>query len=245
MTTIKYKVIMKKFLFMLPILAVCFASCEKDKGTEAGGVTEDGIIIFKDQNFLDALLKVLEIEVFDPSIGDDIGATMDIDKNKDGQISLDEAKETKALNLYDGETEYGNIVDMSEIKYFTSLVDLRCYYNRITSLDVSENVDLLVLACYDNQLTSLNVSKNTKLISLGCDTNKLTTLDISHNTELTDLTCFDNQLTSLDVSNNTALEFLNCSNNPLKILTISESQQNASWLNDVKAEYPDIEIIVK
>ena len=235
----------KILLLALPLLAVCFASCEKNKGTEAGGVTEDGIIIFKDQNFLDALLKVLEIEVFDPSIGDDIVATMDIDKNKDGQISLDEAKETKALNLYDGETEYGNIVDMSEIKYFTSLVDLRCYYNRITSLDVSENIDLLILACYDNQLTSLNVSKNTKLISLGCDTNNLTSLDISHNIALTDLTCFDNQLTSLDVSNNTALEFLDCSNNPLQILTISESQKNASWLNDVKSEYPNIEIIVK
>ena len=187
----------------------------------------------------------MEIGVFDPSSGDDIVATMDIDKNKDGQISVDEAKETKALNLYDGETEYGNITDISEIRYFTSLVDLRCYYNRITSLDVSENVDLLVLACYDNQLTSLNVSKNTKLISLGCDTNNLTSLDISHNIALTDLTCFDNQLTSLDVSNNTALEFLDCSNNPLETLTISESQQNASWLNDVKAEYPDIEIIVK
>lgn len=237
---------MKKILILaLPLMVMCFASCEKDKGTEAGGVTEDGIIVFKDQNFLDALLKVMEIGVFDPSSGDDIVATMDIDKNKDGQISVDEAKETKALNLYDGETEYGNITDISEIRYFTSLVDLRCYYNRITSLDVSENADLLVLACYDNQLTSLNVSKNTKLISLGCDTNKLTTLDISHNTELTDLTCFDNQLTSLDVSNNTALEFLDCSNNPLKILTISESQQNASWLNDVKTEYPDIEIIVK
>ena len=226
-------------------MVMCFASCEKGKGTEAGGVTEDGIIIFKDQNFLDALLKVMEIEVFDPSFGDDIVATMDIDKNKDGQISVDEAKETKALNLYDGETEYGNITDMSEIRYFTSLVDLRCYYNRITSLDVSENVDLLVLACYDNQLTNLNVSKNTKLISLGCDTNKLTSLDISHNTELTDLTCFNNQLTSLDVSNNTALKFLDCSNNPLQTLTISASQQNASWLDDIKEEYPDIEIIVK
>lgn len=237
---------MKKILLLaLPLMVMCFASCEKGKGTEAGGVTEDGIIIFKDQNFLDALLKVMEIEVFDPSFGDDIVATMDIDKNKDGQISVDEAKETKALNLYDGETEYGNITDMSEIRYFTSLVDLRCYYNRITSLDVSENVDLLVLACYDNQLTNLNVSKNTKLISLGCDTNKLTSLDISHNTELTDLTCFNNQLTSLDVSNNTALKFLDCSNNPLQTLTISASQQNASWLDDIKEEYPDIEIIVK
>ena len=235
----------KMLLFALPLMVMCFASCEKDNGTEAGGVTEGGIIVFKDQNFLNALLKVMEIEVYDPSLGNDVVATMDIDKNKDGQISLDEAKGTKALNLYDEETDYGNITDISEIKYFTSLTDLRCYYNRLTSLDVSENTDLLVLACYDNQLTSLDISKNTKLISLGCDTNNLTSLDISHNIALTDLTCFDNQLTSLDVSNNTALEFLDCGNNPLKTLTISKSQESASWLNDVKAEYPDIEIIVK
>ncbi len=41
------------------------------------------------------------------------------------------------------------------------------------------------------------------------------------------------------------LEDLWCSGNPLETLTISESQRNASWLNNVKAEYPDIEIIVK
>lgn len=44
MTTIKYKVIMKKFLFMLPILAVCLASCEKDNKELSG----DDIIPFKD-----------------------------------------------------------------------------------------------------------------------------------------------------------------------------------------------------
>ena len=113
---------MKKILLLaLPLMAMCFASCEKDKGTEASGVTEDGIIIFKDQNFLDALLKVMEIEVFDPSFGDDIVTTMDIDKNKDRQISLDEAKETKALNLYDGETEYGNVSDL--VMYFDTKQD--------------------------------------------------------------------------------------------------------------------------
>ena len=61
---------MKKILLLaLPLMVMCFASCEKNKETEAGGVTggvtEDGIIIFKDPNFLKALLVVKKIEIYD------------------------------------------------------------------------------------------------------------------------------------------------------------------------------------
>lgn len=33
--------------------------------------------------------------------------------------------------------EYG-ITDMSEVKYFTSLLYLQCFHNQLTSLDVSK-----------------------------------------------------------------------------------------------------------
>lgn len=63
--------------------------------------------------------------------------------------------------------------------------------------------------------------------------------------ELESLLCFDNQLTTLDISNNGKLQDIDFHDNPIQTLIISASQQNASWLNDVKTEYPDIEIIVK
>ena len=127
----------------------------------------------------------------------------------------------------------------------TALTDLRCYNNQLTTLDVSNNTGLTYLLCFDNQLTTLNVSSNTALTDLRCYNNQLTTLDVSNNTALTQLWCYDNQLTTLDVSNNTALTTLYCSGNPLQSVTISESQRNASWLDDIRQSYPEIEIIVK
>ena len=69
--------------------------------------------------------------------------------------------------------------------------------------------------------------------------------EIRYFTALTRLDCYGNQLTSLDVSNNTALTTLYCYSNPLQSVTISGSQINASWVDDIRQNYPDIEIIVK
>ena len=224
----------------------------------------DRTIQFKDPNFLKALIAE------------------NVDADGDGQITVNEAKAVKSLNVSDSD-----IKEMSEIRYFTALVWLYCYGNQLTTLDVSNNTALTELHCYWNQLTDLDVSKNTALTQLYCDDNQLTTLDVSNNTDLkelhcynnqlttldvsnntaltylwcsgnplttldvsnntalTQLYCYDNQLTALDVSNNTALENLDCEGNPLQSVTISESQINASWLDDVRQSYPEIEIIVK
>lgn len=230
---------MKKILFMLPILAVTIVSCNKDNGN-----SKDGIIQFNDQNFLKALLLVQPV---DSDYAEDGTYTMDVDINRDRQISVDEAKSAIALCLnYYESGESCNISDLSEIKYFTSLECLYCSYNRLTTLDLSNNTALTELYCMDNQLTSIDVSKCSSLKQLWCEQNNLTSLDISKNTALEEFGCsYNYQLTSLDVSNNLALKVLACYDTPLKTLTISKSQQNARWLDDVRAECPDIEIIVK
>lgn len=230
---------MKKILFMLPILAVALVSCNKDNGN-----SKDGIIQFNDQNFLKALLLVQPV---DSDYAEDGTYTMDVDINRDRQISVDEAKSAIALCLnYYESGESCNISDLSEIKYFTSLECLHCSYNRLTTLDLSGNTALTELYCMDNQLTSIDVSKCSSLKQLWCEQNNLTSLDISKNTALEEFGCsYNYQLTSLDVSNNLALKVLACYDTPLKTLTISKSQQNARWLDDVRAECPDIEIIVK
>ena len=255
MTTIKYKVIMKKFLFMLPILAVCFASCEKDKGNN-----NDEIIQFNDPNFLETLLNY----TYDYGYG----TRVIIDSNGDGQISYTEAQ------LFSGEmalsaelTEEGyayQIHNIDEIKYFTSLTCLSCLSHKVEYVDLSANTRLETVEIGYNGLKKLNISRcavlkelichenitldlsnNAALDYLNCSDCQMTTLDVSRNPALTVLRCNDNQLTTLDISKNTDLQFLQCRNNPLQTLIISDSQQNASWLDDVKSEYPDIEIIVK
>lgn len=226
---------MKKILLLtLPLMAMCFASCEKDNGE----FSEDNIIQFEDAHFLRALLTVQEIEIYDGV--DWINYMVDVDTNRDGQISVNEAKIVRGLDLFNF-----NVQSIPEIKYFTSLTYLYCTHNQLTSLDVSNNTALAYLECDNNQLTSINISSNPALMTLDCDNNQLTSLDISNNTALTYLYCAHNQLTSLDVSNNPFLLMLNCGNNQLETLIISQSQQNASWLESVRQQYPDIEIIVK
>ena len=234
---------MKKILLLaLPLMVMCFASCEKNKETEAGGVTEDGIIIFKDPNFLKALLVVHEIEFYRPETDNYDFVTIDVDKNKDGQISVNEAKEVKGLDLHGENPEDSyNITDMSEIKYFTSLTHWECYDNQLTSLDISNNAALTYLICYSNQLTNLDVSNNTALVRLDCSDNQLENLDVSKCTALTYLVSDYNNLTSLDLSKNTKLKRLYCTENELeKLILYKNNIIDSDFIEDIESEYGDI-----
>lgn len=75
--------------------------------------------------------------------------------------------------------------------------------------------------------------------------NTFTNLDLTGCSVLKVLLCYDSSITTLNVSSCKNLETVDCQYTDLQTLIISDSQKNASWLNDIKAEYPDIEIIVK
>ena len=210
---------MKKILlFMLPIMALSLASCEKNQWTD-----DSPIIQFKDPYFLNAVLeggyRLGEgpspiTGGYDPWISEE----ENVDKNGDGQISEKEASVVEALLVCSA-----GIRGMDEIKYFTALTWLDCGDNELTSLDLSKNTALTQLDCYHNQLTSLDLSKNTALTWLVCRYNELTSLDLSNNTALTQLDCGDNELTSLDLSKNTALTWLVCRDNELTSLDLSKN----------------------
>ena len=114
-----------------------------------------------------------------------------------------------------------NIADLTGIEDFTALTNLSCYFNQLTSIDVSNNLALTSLDCRNNQLTSLDVSGATALTSLNCSSNQLTSLDVNGATALTELSCANNQLTSLYVNGATALSYLQCGFNYLECLDIS------------------------
>ena len=162
-------------------------------------------------------------------------------------ITPEDMEKIAAITSLDVSGSYenpGTLTSLRGIEYFESLTYLYCYYNQLTSLDVSRNTALTKLDCnnnslttldvsnctaltkldcYGNQLTSLDVSRNTALTELYCDRNQLPSLDVSRNTELTDLWCYSNQLTSLDVSRNTALKTLLCYYNQLTSLDVSQN----------------------
>lgn len=216
---------MKKYLLLLAIAIVGFAACEKQNGGENGSgngtgtgdddtgetVVINGIIQIKDPNFLKALLVVKDMTIVGKHIH------QDIDRNRDGKISVEEAKQVTRLQLgknYDKDQEtneplYSDLRNIDEIRYFTSLKELKCDDNQLISLDLSKNTALEYLNCSNNYLTSLNLDKNTSLKMLGCGGNQWTTLDLSNHLSLEHVYC-DSKDLELNLSGCTALEKVSC-----------------------------------
>ncbi|REG90733.1 T9SS type A sorting domain-containing protein [Flavobacterium aquicola] len=144
--------------------------------------------------------------------------SLGIDDIADGKVLTSNVNKLRELSIYES-----SITDLTGIQDFTALVDLTCYNNQITKLDVSKNTQLKYLYCSDNKITSLDVSKNTLLQVLSCSNNLITSLDVSTNTVLSSLYCNENQITNLDISKNTLLEIFNCSSNQITSLDVTKN----------------------
>ena len=105
-------------------------------------------------------------------------ALIDLGIDSDGvinqQILKSDALVVSSLDVSDPENNTNlpnvnaKISDLTGIEAFVNLTLLRCPFNQLTSLDLSQNTKLTELHCWNNQLTSLNVSQNTSLVSLYC-----------------------------------------------------------------------------
>ncbi len=173
------------------------------------------IVNIPDANFKDKLVNRNCVDIDGDGIGDD-----DVDTNNDGEIQLVEAQAVLRLDVGEGVTSF-HINTLEGIQSFTNLQVLRCGPNNLTSLDLSQNLDLISLNCSFNQLTSLNIVEHINLVSLLCYNNEFTTLDISQNTNLEVLECKVNQLTSLDISQNFKLTSLWFSFNDITTIDVA------------------------
>ncbi|UAM97877.1 BspA family leucine-rich repeat surface protein [Polaribacter litorisediminis] len=125
------------------------------------------------------------------------------------------------------------ITDLTGIEGFTQLTSLTIVGSKITSIDVSKNVNLLSLSLADNSaLTALDVSKNEDLRSLNIGLTDLrssgkigliSVLDVSNNINLVSINARAQSLTSLDISNNVALESLDLEKNNITSLDVSNN----------------------
>lgn len=136
-----------------------------------------------------------------------------------------EVENLKNIDVMGTSENRGALTSLKGIEYFSSLRELFCSFNNITTLDVSKNTMLESLFCNSNSLTTLDVSKNTWLTYLDCDRNNLTTLDVRNCTRLTYLYCQSNNLTAIDVRRNTQLVQLCCSSNNLTAIDVSKNMQ--------------------
>ncbi|MBU3820602.1 T9SS type B sorting domain-containing protein [Flavobacteriaceae bacterium XHP0103] len=116
-----------------------------------------------------------------------------------------------------------SISDLTGIEDFTALTNLNCDTNNLTSLDISQNINLTQLYCRYNSITSLDVSNNTNLNILWVDENQLTTLDVSKNIDLISLITNNNPLNTLDISKNIELNVFSCEGNQLNAIDVSKN----------------------
>ena len=176
-------------------------------------------------DWVDGEIVPINIDItssFDPAFAKELQTRGYIpDANRILAKDVADITELDVLGTYDA---VGELTSLKGIEYFTSLKHLNCNYNKLTSLDLSNNTVLESLNCADNELTSLDVSNNTALWLLNCSSNFLTLLDISNNVLLNRLYCSSNSLTTLDISSNTSLRNLYCGSNKLTSLNISNNK---------------------
>lgn len=123
-------------------------------------------------------------------------ADSDADLNDDKEIQLSEVENLEFLDV-----SSKGIKSLEGIQHFVNLKALDCYKNKLSALDVTQNIKLETLFCFDNQITDLDMSHNPELYELGCRGNNLTSLDLSQNKKLGIVYCYKNNLTSLNIKN--------------------------------------------
>ncbi len=143
-----------------------------------------------------------------------------INTNGDTEIQVSEA----AVFMGTMDCSNKSISDLTGIEAFTAITELNCSGNHLSSLDVSECVQLTTLDCRSNNLGSLDVSGCAQLTTLRCSGNELSSLDVSECAQLTTLWCDGNDLGSLNVSNAMLTELI-CNGNDLSSLDVSTCEQ--------------------
>ncbi|GAA4885187.1 hypothetical protein GCM10023311_04740 [Flaviramulus aquimarinus] len=176
-------------------------------------------------------------------LGDETSMGDGIENNK--LVLTDRIKDVVTLSVSNL-----NIANLKGIEGFESLSSLICNNNKLTTLNVSSNLNLKsllcslnllsdldirsndvleILDCSGNQLTDLilqenDIATNPLLERLTCSNNQLKDLDVSKNQDLRAVTVTENQLSGLfDVSNNTKLESLFCASNQISALDLNSN----------------------
>ena len=117
------------------------------------------------------------------------------------------------------------ISDLTGIQDFTSLTQLRAYYNNLTTIDISKNTNLTFVDFSSNKIASVDLTKNVNLISADFGGNKITSIDLTKNINLTNIIVDNNQINNLDLTKNTKLTYLLANSNNLVALDVSKNTE--------------------
>lgn len=179
---------------------------ENGVSAQADAAVPEGYIAINEKNFPDENFRDYVAEEWD--------------KNHDKYFSPSEIASAKWISCDNKE-----ISNLKGIEFFTNIWLLECYYNNLTTIDLSHNKNLSYINCHHNQLNELDVSGLPLLETFYCGHNALPSIDVSKNEKLEDFDCQDNHLDTLDVSQNKELVKLSCGTNNLTELDVRENKK--------------------
>ena len=179
---------------------------ENGASAQADAAVPEGYIAINEKNFPDENFRDYVAEEWD--------------KNHDKYFSPSEIASAKWISCDNKE-----ISNLKGIEFFTNIWLLECYYNNLTTIDLSHNKNLSYINCHHNQLNKLDVSGLPLLETFYCGHNALPSIDVSKNEKLEDFDCQDNHLDTLDVSQNKELVKLSCGTNNLTELDVRENKK--------------------
>ena len=182
------------------------AEPENCVSAQADAAVPEGYIAINEKNFPDENFRDYVAEEWD--------------KNHDKYFSPSEIAYAKWISCDNKE-----ISNLKGIEFFTNIWLLECYYNNLTTIDLSHNKNLSYINCHHNQLNELDVSGLPLLEKFYCGHNALPSIDVSKNEKLEDFDCQDNHLDTLDVSQNKELVKLSCGTNNLTELDVRENKK--------------------
>jgi len=164
------------------------------------------------------------------------------DKNRDKEISVEEAMDAKEIRCFGTPNTPKNIMSLEGIQYFPNIEYIDCSYTMVDNIDLSSNSRLKNIYCYSTPAENLNISAFSPLIELNCsDSKNLTSLSLNKNNHLETLTAsncnlstidFDycsslsvidikyNKIDRINFQNNVGLNYIDCSHNLIESLSI-------------------------
>lgn len=140
-----------------------------------------------------------------------------INTNGDGEIQVSEAAACT-------DSIFGisaGIGSLQGIEAFTNLTFLNVAFNTISTVDLSQNIQLKTFIAPYNSISTIDVSGNSFLEELIMWENNLTSIDVTQNPLLRRLELNENSITALDISQNPLLEKLYVSGNDIGSLDVS------------------------
>lgn len=141
------------------------------------------------------------------------------------------------VNIQAIDVSHNKLIKINKLP--SSLIELNCKYNHLTTLPPVETIPNIVrLDCAYNKLKEIPIYK--KLGNLICGHNEISV--INNYTNLERIICNDNKIVKIENLNN--VKYLDCCNNDIKELPMNMINLIDLIINDTKIEHlPDLEKI--